>query len=173
MPVAERLLPVAAGPHSKELTRIFAYGLNQSRLRQAIRELSLPAALTEELSEANVVFTLRSYYRKRPSALSAAEQSGVPIYVLRSNTAMQMQKFLAELFGLQIEADPYALAMQEAEEAIERVSNGSDFVDLAPQNAFIRRRQHELARQANLLSRSTGKEPRRYVQIYHDQRPLA
>jgi stage III sporulation protein SpoIIIAA len=169
---AERLLLASAAPPSRELTRVFAYGLNQSRLRQAIRELSLPAALTDELSEANVVFTLRSYYRKRPSALSAAEQSGVPIYVLRSNTAMQMQKYLAELFGLQIEADPYALAMQEAEEAMERVINGAEFVDLAPQNAFIRRRQHELARQANLLSRSTGKEPRRYVRIYQDQRPL-
>ncbi len=156
-----------------EPIRIFAYGLNQNHLRQAIRELSLPVSIAEDITEANVVFTLRSYYRKRSAALSSAEQQGIPIYVLRSGTVVQIEKYLAELFGLQPEADPYGLAIQEAKDAIEKVMAGAKCIDLSPQNAYVRRKQHELARQSNLLSRSTGKDPRRHVQIYQDRRVIS
>ena len=42
-------------------------------------------------------------------------------------------------------------------------------VELAPQEAYVRRMQHELAREANLLSRSSGTEPQRHVTIYSNQ----
>jgi hypothetical protein len=42
----------------------------------------------------------------------------------------------------------------------------SDEMELAPQNAYVRRLQHELAERASLSSRSTGHEPVRRVQIY-------
>jgi predicted RNA-binding protein Jag len=45
---------------------------------------------------------------------------------------------------------------------------GARSVDLAPQNAFIRRQQHEMIRQANLVSHSYGKEPTRRVRVYHE-----
>jgi predicted RNA-binding protein Jag len=58
-------------------------------------------------------------------------------------------------------------ALEEAREAIEAVTQGKlDEVELAPQNAYVRRLQHELAEQASLSSRSTGHEPVRRVQIY-------
>jgi predicted RNA-binding protein Jag len=56
--------------------------------------------------------------------------------------------------------------MHEAEEAIRRVGRESPAVDLSPQDAYIRRYQHELARAADLDSQSYGKEPYRYVRIY-------
>ncbi len=168
---AREAAPVQTAPSGeREAMRIFAYGLSQNRLRQAARELSLPVIVTTEVEESDIVFTLRSYYRKRPAALGVAEQKGIPIYVLRSNTVVQMQKYLAELFGLAIEEDPFTKAMEEAENAIARVTSGANAVDLSPQNAYVRRKQHELARQFNLLSRSLGKEPRRHVQIYQDLR---
>jgi len=168
---AREAAPAQPAPSSvREELRVFAYGLSQNRLRQAARELGLPVIVTTEVEEADVVFTLRSYYRKRPAALGIAEQKGIPIYVLRSNTVIQMQKYLAELFGLAIEQDPFTQAMEEAENAIARVVSGANAVDLSPQNAYVRRKQHELARQSNLLSRSLGKEPRRHVQIYQDLR---
>ena len=42
----------------------------------------------------------------------------------------------------------------------------SDEIELAPQNAYVRKLQHELVERANLSSRSTGHEPYRRVQIY-------
>jgi predicted RNA-binding protein Jag len=52
--------------------------------------------------------------------------------------------------------------------AIEAVLNGERWVDLPPANATMRRLQHEMARQAQLVSQSFGKEPNRRVRIYRD-----
>ena len=41
-------------------------------------------------------------------------------------------------------------------------------MDLAPQNSFVRRYQHEMAEKASLTSRSHGKEPYRSVRVYRD-----
>jgi predicted RNA-binding protein Jag len=77
-----------------------------------------------------------------------------------------MEECLADIFGLEVEADPFALAMLETEEAIEQVLSSSRPVELAPQNSYVRRQQHQKAQEANLVSRSKGKEPRRRVTIY-------
>jgi predicted RNA-binding protein Jag len=62
--------------------------------------------------------------------------------------------------------DPLAIALREAENAINKVLSGQKSVDLSPRNSYIRRMQHELARQANLVSHSYGKDPRRHVRIF-------
>jgi predicted RNA-binding protein Jag len=56
--------------------------------------------------------------------------------------------------------------MRETEQAIQTVMSGQKSVDLTPRNSYIRRLQHELARQANLVSHSYGKDPRRHVRIF-------
>ena len=102
--------------------------------------------------------------------ISDAENRGIPVYALRANTAAQMESFLMNLFELsEDEADPVALAMLETEDAIGRILGGqAASVDLAPQNSFVRRYQHEMVRNANLGSRSHGKEPYRNVRIYRE-----
>lgn len=147
--------------------RVYPYGISQNRLKQAAKALNLPLLIVTDLGEADMLMTLRSYYRKRPQLISDAERRGLPVYVLRSNTVAQMEQALADIFGLAAEVDPYTRAMEEARAAIEKIQSGqASSVELSPQSAYIRRQQHELARQANLISRSLGKEPRRRVRIY-------
>jgi len=126
--------------------------------------------VVDTLEEANVLLTLKNFYRRRPRLVSDAEQSGIPIYVLRSNTVTQIEDFLVDLFQLEVEQvdqdNPLERAIREAQEGIQAILNGSPAVDLSPQKASIRRQQHELARKANLLSHSYGKEPERHVRIY-------
>jgi hypothetical protein len=130
------------------------------------KSLKVPIQIVDDLADAEVVFTLKNYYRKRPHNISEAERKGIPIYVLRSNTATQMENCLAEIFGVPLNPDPLAAAGEETQHAIEKVLSGANSAELAPQNAYIRRYQHEMARQANLYSRSKGKEPNRRVRIY-------
>jgi len=161
----------AAGAAGFRTLRVFPYGINQGRLRQAARQLNLPVLIVDDPGEADVLFTLRSFYRKRPQLISDAEQRGVPVYVLRSNTVGQIQDYLADIFGLEVEEDPFATAMRETQEAIETILGGArDSVELGPQNAYVRRQQHDMVRQANLVSRSTGKEPNRRVRIFQNDR---
>jgi hypothetical protein len=149
--------------------RVYPYGIARNRLRQASRRMRLPAVIVDDLSQADALITARSYYRRRPQVVVQAEQMGLPIHVLRSNTVSKMESALVDLFNLsESELDPVAIAMRETREAIRRVQSGTRSIDLSPQNAYIRRRQHQEVRQANLISHSYGKEPRRRVRIYRE-----
>jgi len=160
----------AAKPTARTL-RVYGYGVGKNRLRQAAQNLHLPVELTDDLRNSNAVMTLKNYYRRRPQPISEAERQGVPIYVLRSNTVSQMESCLADIFGLDVaELDPAAIAMRETEEAIRRVLSGQKSVDLTPRNSYIRRLQHEMVREANLVSHSYGKDPRRHVRVFATQR---
>jgi hypothetical protein len=99
-----------------------------------------------------------------------AEERGLPIYVLRANTVSQMENFLSDLFNLSTPPgeDDSDSAIAETQQAITAILNGESSVDLPPASAYVRRVQHEMARKANLISHSYGKEPRRRVRIFRD-----
>ena len=160
------MIPLAAG---QKMLRVFAFGISRHRLKQSAKQMGVPAMFVDSLSEADVLITAKSYYRQRPRTIVDAEQNNVPIYVLRSNSASQMESSLADLFGLtDAERMPYESAMEETEEGIRRILSGERIVDLSPQNAFVRRQQHQLARASNLVSHSYGKEPMRRVRIFRE-----
>jgi stage III sporulation protein SpoIIIAA len=164
-------IPASSGEPPRVL-RVYAYGVGKNRLRQAAKNLHLPVDLTEELRHADIVMTLKNYYRRRPQPISEAERKGIPIHVLRSNTVSQMESCLADIFGLDVaDTDPLAVALRETEQAIHQVLSGQKSVDLTPRNSYIRRMQHEMARQANLVSHSYGQDPQRHVRIFASQRP--
>ncbi|MCA9901207.1 MAG: hypothetical protein KC433_23635, partial [Anaerolineales bacterium] len=66
--------------------------------------------------------------------------------------------------------DPFEAAIAEAERGIELIQAGQSSVDLRPVGSAIRRYQHQMVRQANLVSHSYGKEPNRYVRIFSASR---
>ncbi len=146
--------------------RVLAHGVSRKRLELAIRELQLPVIVARDVDEADVVMTLRSAYRQKPPAIREAEERTIPVYVLKANTVIQMQASLTSIFALEV--DPREAAMREAEEAIGMVLSSAEAVELSPQNAYIRRLQHQMAERANLVSRSRGREPYRRVRLYPD-----
>ncbi|MEK7714706.1 MAG: AAA family ATPase, partial [candidate division NC10 bacterium] len=79
--------------------------------------MHLPVFIARDINEADLVMTLKSYYRKKPQPLRDAERAAIPIYVLRSNSIVQMENSLAEIFEMEMEVDPMSLAVREAEEA--------------------------------------------------------
>ena len=149
--------------------RVYAYGVARNRMEESSARLRVPVTLVDDIEQADVIITVKNYYRKRPRLISDAERRGTPIYVLRANTGTQIDNALVDIFGLSAEeADPYAKAMRETEEAIARVLTGVRSIDLSPQTAQVRRMQHELVRQANLISHSYGREPYRRVRIFRE-----
>ena len=149
--------------------RVYAYGVARNRVEETTARLKVPVSLTDEVGKADVIITVKNYYRKRPRLIADAERRGTPLYVLRANTTTQIENALADIFGLSTEeSDPYAMAMNETQEAIRKVMTGIRSIDLAPQSSDVRRMQHELIRQANLISHSYGREPYRRVRIYRE-----
>jgi stage III sporulation protein SpoIIIAA len=172
----EPAIAQAEGPDTQPIStlqpvRIYPYGVARNRLIQAAKYLGVPAVVVNDLGEAQVLVTLRSYYRNRQHPVVEAENRGMPIYVLRANTVNQMQHFLSDLYNLSTttpEERSMEPAMQNTQAAIDAVLNGERYVELPPATAYIRRLQHQMAREANLTSHSYGKEPYRRVRIYRD-----
>ena len=147
---------------------------------QSAKRLGVPAIVVRAIDEADSLITLRSYYRDHQATIVEAEQRGMPIYVLRANTVSQIEQFLADMFNLSgTEAGVRAEAQRgfgsaddgvrnQMQAAIAAVLNGERYIDMPPAGPAIRRIQHEMARDAELVSHSYGKEPRRHVRIFRD-----
>jgi hypothetical protein len=158
--------PAAGASQRARPVRIFAYGVNRSRMEQAIRALKAPAMVVLDVNQADVVMTVKNYYRRKPQPLRDAEGAGIPIYVLRSNTGSQIEEAVAKVAHAPA-TSAATEALQEVEDAVHGVLNREQAtVELTPQNAYIRRLQHQIAERYNLASRSTGREPFRRVMIY-------
>jgi len=174
------------GTEDKPL-RIFPFGVSRNRLDQAIYQRRVPAVIVRNERDADVVLTLKSAYRQKAQPVRDAEARGIPVYVLRSNTNVQMENALASIFPQaatsgEEDADAGAdepapsrrdrrrndvmVAISEAEEAISAVMQGASVTALRPQSPRIRRMQHEMAERYNLSSRSRGRDPFRHVEIY-------
>ncbi len=161
-------LALTAHPAGTRERRIYPFGVSRQRLGQALRQTQFAGAIVDQLDEADVVITLRPYYRRKPQTLHDAEARGIPIYVVKSNTVLQLEQSLLTMRAEKA-GDPVVAALKEAEDAIGRVINAEIAVDLGPQNAYVRRLQHLLAQRYNLASRSLGKEPYRHVRILPGQ----
>jgi hypothetical protein len=160
----EREYREARGTRPNQPLSVFPYGVSRTYLEQAVRELRLPVRIQHHVDDADTVLTLKNYYRRKDSPVRAAESTGIPIQVLRSNTVAQIKGALAKVYGVDV-GDPTEVALQEATEAINRVLQTHQTVELAPQNAYVRRLQHKLVEQHELTARSTGSEPNRRLRI--------
>ena len=153
----------------KETVRVYCHGVARNRLNDAAERLDAPVIVVNNLEEADMLMTLRPYYRERQQIIVEAEERGIPIYVLRSNTTTQIEYTLANM--LKIEVQEQAVNWEDVEDetisAIRSVLSGEvSWIDLSPADHAIRRIQKEMINEAGLVCQSFGKEPRRRLRIY-------
>jgi hypothetical protein len=171
-PSNEPVFPESSSRAPLQPVKIYPYGVARNRLMQSAKRLGVPALVVRTIDEANALITLRSYYRDHQATIVEAEQRGMPIYVLRANSVSQIEQFLTDLFNLpgvmNLPGGSGDIVRNETQAAISAVLNGERYVDMPPAGSDIRRIQHEMARAAELVSHSYGKEPRRHVRIFRD-----
>jgi stage III sporulation protein SpoIIIAA len=159
--------PVVHGPgRGHKPVAIFPYGISRTYLEQSVRDLDLPVRVLGNLDGADLVMTLKNYYRRRPDSLRQAESSGVPIHILKSNTVTQVKEALGRIYDSEKPDEATSRALAEAMEAIRRVKATLRPLEVSPQNAYVRRLQHQLVSEHELSARSTGKEPQRRLRIF-------
>ncbi len=177
LPVSTRLEQASAtrlepSRGALQTIKVYPHGVARNRLMQAAKRLGVPAVVVKDVDDANALVTLKTYYRDRQPTIVDAEHRGLPIYVLRANTVSQMEQFLSDLFNLssqdQFVSSDLSDVKSQTQQAIAAVLNGERWVDLPPGPALVRRLQHEMARNAELVSHSYGKEPRRHVRIFRE-----
>jgi len=173
------LTPAPADPNDRELARLrreihhaqqltdhhqlFIKGLTRNKVERAVRELRADITLVKDPAEADIILGSQNH----AAELSAYSTNRRRVMTVRSNSYAQIYEALRELFGT-ANGSLEEFALRQVEEAIEEVTRTNQAVELLPQNAYIRRLQHELAGKHNFRSGSVGREPRRRVTIYPD-----
>ena len=150
---------------------IFTYGVARDRMLKAARNLNVPVTIEKQVNDAKIAVTLKHHYRDNPKAIMKAEELGLPIYVLRSNTINRMEHLLKDIFNLKngTLSKNDELALRQTQAAIQAVLDGERWVELPSATSSIRRLQHQMVSQANLVSHSYGKDPNRRVRIFREE----
>jgi nucleoside-triphosphatase THEP1 len=80
---------------------IFPYGVSRAHVEVSVKELGIPVRILHHPEDADLVLTLKNYYRRKDSPIQQAESRGTPVEILRSNTAAQVKNALARLYDLE------------------------------------------------------------------------
>jgi len=167
--VEEGEVPAAFLSEQREgrMLRVYLFAVSKNYIQKAIEQCRVPLEVADDLNHADIVLTLKSRYRKKISKIKEAENRGLAVHVIRSNTYVQVLRFVRDLFGQSEKGEgTEESGLLEAERIARQVIHHGQSVELAPRNAFVRRMQHKIAERYHLFSQSIGEEPFRRVVIY-------
>ena len=80
------------------LHKLYLFGVNRGRLEQMAKDRQLSLDIVNNLNDADLLITSRSYYRRKPQKIRDAELANLPIYVLKSNTPPQIRQLLGDIY---------------------------------------------------------------------------
>ena len=154
----------------KGYKKIYIYAVSRSIMDKSIERLNLNAELTKNIDDADIIIAHKNFAKSGNKILSLANEYRLPVYYVRSNSTSQVQKVLKEALGIKddntiVFHDETEEALDEAKEAIQKVLENGEDVELSPQNQQIRKMQHELVEQHNLNSVSVGDGSERHLKI--------
>ncbi|KAH0938429.1 hypothetical protein HID58_005890 [Brassica napus] len=159
---------------------LYVYGIAESTVLQAIKTLEMEIAveITDNISEAEALLALQSKIRKNPRIKSLATSHGIPVYVTKTSSGIQVAKAIRELltdyedgvgeFGSEDrpKLSEKMDALEEARLAIERiVIPENEPVDLLPRPRKIVSFQGNLVRKYNLRSERHWRGDEVYLRI--------
>ncbi|MEE8442306.1 MAG: R3H domain-containing nucleic acid-binding protein [Dehalococcoidia bacterium] len=153
-------------PIPREAVRLYPFGINRGAIQQALRSARVRVHVVDSLQDADILLTTKAHFRRNPQVLRSAEERNTPVYGLRKNSQPQVDQFIRGLGQSDGTHASLETALQEAQDAVERVSDGEPYVELNPQRSYARRHQHLLASRYNLQSRSIGQDPERRVTFF-------
>jgi len=84
--------------------RFYLFGVNRFRLEQVATEKKRNLKIIDDIKQADLFVTTRSYYRRKPQKIRDAEILNIPIYVLKSNNTVQMRQCLDSVYPVASES---------------------------------------------------------------------
>lgn len=155
----------------KSFKKIYLYAVSRTIVEKVIERLDLNAEITRNLDEADIVIAHKNFAKGGAKILSTANEYRLQVFYIKTNSMAQIQKILKEALqispteSLQGYYDNAERALDEAASAINQILAGAKHIELQPQNQHIRKLQHELVEQHNLISKSIGEGAERHLKI--------
>ena len=158
---------------NKPMKKVYLYAVSRTIVEKIIERLDFNLEITRNVEDADLVIAHKNFAKGGAKILNTAKEYRAQIFYVKTNSMAQIQKVLkdaldirpfdeAETEGYQDETE---LALDEAKNAIKKISEGASAIELAPQNQHIRKLQHELAEQYGLKSTSIGDGDERHIKI--------
>ena len=171
MPAPEVPVGVDESPEEEVLIssddlQVLCCGITPRLVEEAIRSHRWPAQVVEDLSEADVVLSIRQGLSHQPTLRRQARDQKIPILVIKSDTLPQVTRALERLLSRRESAtaeaassldpdsqDDELAALEECRLAVERVvmPQGRP-VELLPRSERVRRMQADLVSRYRLRS---------------------
>ncbi len=156
----------------KNFKKIYIYAVSRSIVEKVIERLDLNAEITRNVEDADVVIAHKNFAKGGAKVLSVANDYRIQVFYVKTNSMAQIQKVMKEALGIHESAetlqgyyDDAERALDEAKAAIAKILEGEEHIELTPQNQKIRKLQHELIEQHNLVSQSIGEGEQRHLRI--------
>lgn len=155
----------------KSLKKVYLYAVSRSIVEKVIERLDLNVELTRNIEEADIVIAHKNFAKGGAKILSLANDFRIRTFYIKTNSMPQIQKVLKDALDLETTEtltgyyDEAERALEEAKAAINKILEGAENIELAPQNQQIRKLQHELVEQHNLTSKSVGEGEERHLRI--------
>lgn len=160
----------------KDIKKIYLYAVSRTIVEKVIERLDLKAEITRNLDEADIVIAHKNFAKGGAKILSTANDYRLQVFYIKTNSMAQIQKVLKDALQitetsetLQGYYDDAERALDEAKAAINKILAGAEHIELRPQNQQIRKLQHELVEQHNLMSKSVGEGEERHLKIVGGQ----
>ena len=160
-----RLIPMEQEPESaSDDLQVLCCGVSTQLVEQAIRRRSSPVRVVEDLSEADVVLSIRQGLSGQPILRRQARELHVPILVIKSDTLPQVERALERLLSRREQPEEEGAAeldafddelagLEECRLAVEQVvmPEGRP-VELLPRSERVRQMQADLVSRYRLRS---------------------
>lgn len=157
---------------AKGFKKIYLYAVSRSIVEKIIERLDLNAEITKNIDEADLVIAHKNFAKGGAKILSTANNYRLQIFYVKTNSMAQIQKVVKEALDIRETSKPVQgysddteKALDEAKNAIDKILAGARNIELTPQNQHIRKLQHELVEQHNLVSESVGDGAERHLKI--------
>ncbi len=158
---------------NKPMKKVYLYAVSRTIVEKIIERLDFNLEITRNVEDADLVIAHKNFAKGGAKILNTAKEYRAQIFYVKTNSMAQIQKVLKDALDIrpfdEAEAEGYQdeteLALDEAKNAIKKISEGASAIELAPQNQHIRKLQHELAEQYGLKSTSIGDGDERHIKI--------
>jgi stage III sporulation protein SpoIIIAA len=170
--------PLQEQPEPQQPLRVCGVGVSRTLLEEAARSRSFPLEVVEAPEGADLVLSLRGQLGREPALRRRAQDLGLPILVIKSETLHQLQRALERVSerrpsspaaeGVTGLDDAHA-ALEECRLAVEQVvvPQGRP-VELLPRSEPVRRMQAELVNHYRLRSAVFGRGQQQRLRVFPD-----
>jgi stage III sporulation protein SpoIIIAA len=170
--------PLQEQPEPPQPLRVCGVGVSRTLLEEAARSRSFPLEVVEAPEGADLVLSLRGQLGREPALRRRAQDLGLPILVIKSESLHQLQRALERVSerrpsstaaeGVTGLDDAHA-ALEECRLAVEQVvlPQGRP-VELLPRSEPVRRMQAELVNHYRLRSAVFGRGQQQRLRVFPD-----